>query len=343
MSQFRLSRRNVAARAIGSALLGSGLKLRAVHAVQPSTPAASPASEGEWTFTDDKGVRVTLPRRPERLVIDVNAAAPLWDFGIRPSALFGWNVLADGTLGDAGGRIDPSGIPVVGNVSEPINAEAVAAQEPDVIITLTWTPDNPTEYWSIAEDILPQIQPIAPLIAMSATGLADRDTMRFAELAEALGADLSTPELVDAKAQWDESTRRLEQAIEDKRDLTAAFLSITQDAGIYLASPGDWADLNFFLEKGLNIVKPDVEPGAYWENLSLEQAMKYPSDMIFVSTRPESTHYDELKDLPTYAAHPAVIANQVYPWNQDFVMSFQGMKQANDEVTGPLSDAEKVI
>lgn len=64
-----------------------------------SAQDASPES-GEWSFTDDKGVTVTLPSRPERIVMDVNAAAPLWDFGIKPTALFGWNVLADGSLGE---------------------------------------------------------------------------------------------------------------------------------------------------------------------------------------------------------------------------------------------------
>src|SRR5690348_13132494 len=52
---------------------------------------ATPAADGPWSFTDDKGVTVELPARPLRIIADVNAAAPLWDFGIRPVAVFGWN------------------------------------------------------------------------------------------------------------------------------------------------------------------------------------------------------------------------------------------------------------
>ncbi len=62
----------VTAGAIASAALVSRS-----HA-EDASPAASPASPlGEWTFTDDKGVTITLPSRPERIVAGVNAAAPL--------------------------------------------------------------------------------------------------------------------------------------------------------------------------------------------------------------------------------------------------------------------------
>ena len=77
---------------MAATLAGTAMtKLAQVSVAQNATP-----DSGEWSFTDDKGITVTLPAAPERLVVDLNAAGPLWDFGIRPDALFGWSVMADG-------------------------------------------------------------------------------------------------------------------------------------------------------------------------------------------------------------------------------------------------------
>lgn len=291
---------------------------------QESTPES-----GEWTFTDDKGVTVTLPSRPERVVMDVNAAAPLWDFGITPAALFGWNVLADGSLGDAGGNIDPEGIPVVGDVNETIKLEELIAVEPDLIVTLTWLPDEPGEYWSLDGDAnvdVSQVQAIAPIVAISAAGLADVNTRRFAELAQALGADLSSPELVEAELAFDAAIENFGGAAEASSHLSVLFMYPGVE-NTYIANPVDWADINMYQELGLNIVNPDVPEGEFWEVISNEQALKYPADVILSSTRTGVLTIEELMESPTWSQHPAVAAGQVFGWSQDFIMSYQGMTE----------------
>ena len=160
----------------------------------PGTPVG-----GEWSLTDDKGVIVTLPRRPVRLAIDVNAAAPLWAYGIRPAALFGWNGNPDSSLPGAGDNIDVSTVALVGNTTEPIQVEALTAVDPDLVITIAWSPAGPTEYWSIDTGALGQIGQRYLIVALSATDPADVSLGRFAELATALGADLSAPEQVEAR------------------------------------------------------------------------------------------------------------------------------------------------
>jgi iron complex transport system substrate-binding protein len=338
MLSRRISRRTAVASTLAFAAFPA--VMQSVGA-QDATAAASPAS-GKWTFTDDKGVTVTLPEAPENLVIDVNAAAPLWDFGIRPTALFGWNAASDGNFGDAGGNIDPEGIVIVGDTSEPIKLEDTVAVDPDVIITLTWTPDNPEDYWSIQAELLPQVQAIAPIIAMSATGMADANTERFAELAAALGADLESDELKAAWATYDEASRAFDQALADKNDLKVAFFYI-DDTSVYVASPTDWADLNMYLERGMDIVQPDAEAGSFWEELSPEQALKYPSDILMSSTRMGAFTPDELKAHPTFGQHPAIKAGQVYGWNQDFIQSYQGMAEAMDTLRAHLEQSEKIL
>ncbi len=316
----------------GAALLRSPRTLVA----QDASPAA-----GEWTFTDDKGVTVTLPSQPERLVIDVNAAAPLWDFGIRPQALFGWNVLADGSFGDAGGNIDPEGIAIVGDVNERIRIEDLIAQEPDLIITVAWDLEDPKAYWSIDAELVDQVNAVAPVIAISTTGMADANTQRFAELAALLGADLETPELKSAEADYEAAIQRFKDAAAANSDLTALFLAPTPET-VWVAYGPDWADLNMYGEFGLTIVEPDAEPGSFWEQISHEQALKYPADMVFISTRAESLSAEDMAKSPTWSKHPAVAAGQMYPWNQDFIQSYQGMADALNGIADATEAAEKV-
>lgn len=331
-----ISRRAVVASAVtGAALLSTHRVLTA----QEATPDAS-----EWNFTDDKGNTVTLDKRPTRIVADVNAAAPLWDFGIKPTALFGWNVLADGSFGDAGGNIDGDGIAIVGDVNETIRVEELIAVEPDLIVTLTWTPDNPDEYWSLDADAdapLEQVRSVAPIVAISATGRADNNTYRFAELAASLGADVGSPELLQAEENF-------QLALENLRDVAASselsvlfFAPVPDNA--YIANPIDWADINLYQELGLNVVQPDAEQNDFWESISHEQALKYPADVIFISTRSEAFSIDEVLSSPTWSQHPAVAAGQIYPWNQDFIMSYQGMTTALNGIADALSSSEKAV
>jgi iron complex transport system substrate-binding protein len=318
----------------------AGLAIFAFAAPRAIAQEATPG--GEWVFTDDKGVTVTADAMPQRIVADVNAAAPLWDFGIRPVAVFGWNATEDGDFGPAGGNVDPSAVEIVGNVSEPIQPEAVAAVQADLLVTLTWTPDDPTEYWSIDAAILPQVEPIAPLVAISATGMADANTERFAELAAALGANLGSPEIVEAKVAFDAALAGFPAVAAEKADLTALFVFVGGDEKIYVANAPDWADLNLYASLGLNIVKPDAEADSFWEELSMEEALKYPADVIFNSTRPGTLTIDELKAHPVFGQHPAAQAGQMGPWNQDFIMSYQGMTIALDTTIAPVRDARKV-
>lgn len=320
---------------MGAAGMAAALAAPRAITARQATPA------GGWTFTDDKGVTIELDQMPERLAIDVNAAAPLWDFGVRPDAVFGWNATESGDFGDAGGNIDPSGIEIVGNTSEPVQLEKLAAVDPDLIITLTWTPEEPDDYWSFDPEILAQAQQIAPILAMSATGSADTNTERFAELAAALGADLDTPELAEAKDAYDAAKADLEAVAAEKADLSVLFLYIDAET-LYIAYPPDWADLTFYQAMGVNAVEPEAEPGTFWEELSQEQALKYPADIIMTSTRTGALTPDELASHPTFSAHPAVQAGQTFGWNQDFIQSYQGMTEAMTHLTGILRDAEKV-
>jgi iron complex transport system substrate-binding protein len=109
--------------------------------------------------------------------------------------------------------------------------------------------------------------------------------------------------------------------------------------------PVGWADVSLYQQAGVNVIVPDESDG-YWQTLSFEEALRYPADVIFNSSRGGGTltlGLDELQAHPTFGQHPAVLAGQFGDWNQDFIMSFQGMTDAINAIIAPLESAEKVI
>lgn len=302
-----------------------------------STPVAT---VGEWTFTDDAGKTLTLPQRPARIAADLNAASALWDFGVRPVAVAGWTVGTDAAWGNVD-RATPN-ISLGAETSEP-NLEELLSLGIDLFVTITWgnNEENPYE-WSFPDPAgYERTNPIVPVIGISGTGRADQNTLRFAELAAALGADLETPELAAAKATYEERAAEFARVATEKADLTSLFI-YADDANEYVAYPPLWADLAMYQALGLNIIVPEAPPGDYWEELSPELALKYPSDIVFQSTRAGVLTLEELAAHPTYGKLPAVAAGQAGPWNQDFIQSYQGLAAAFDMLLATLRGAEDV-
>lgn len=342
MHEGSINRRTLLGATAG--LLASGTFASAI--AQDSSPVAEAASPsaGGWSFTDDKGVTIELAEPPKRILADVNIAAPLWDYGIVPVALFGWNASLDveGKLSAAGGRIDPTLVEFAGDVNEPIRLEDAVAMEPDLILTITHVPDDPLEYWSIDPSVLPQVQAIAPVLALSGTGRSDISVERTAELAEALGADLSTPEVEAQKERYEAAIAAFSAAAAEQAELTSLFSSVKKDGAIVIANPPDWRDLAWYRALGLNIIDPDAEPLSYWEELSEENALKYPSDILWQSTRPLAMTAEELEADSVWQHHPAVSSGQIGGWNQDSISSYQGMADALEAMTAVLGSAKTV-
>ena len=160
-------------------------------------------------------------------------------------------------------------------------------------------------------------------------------------MAAALGADLETPELAAAKAAYEDRAAEFARVAAEKADLTSLFI-YADEANEYVAYPPLWADLAMYQALGLNIIVPEAPPGDYWEELSPELALKYPSDIVFQSTRAGVLTLEELAAHPTYGKLPAVAAGQAGPWNQDFIQSYQGLAAAFDMLLATLRGAEDV-
>ncbi len=326
-------------------VIGSSLGLGAAVALSRTGLAqdASPEAGGEWSFTDDKGVTITLPSRPERLVIDVNAAAPLWDFGIRPDAVFGWLANPSGDFGAAGGRIDASQVEIIGNGEETIDVEALVGLNADLLITLTFAPDDPNEYWSLAADgPLEQVRQVVPILAISGVIPDDETTNRYAELAEALGADLSTPEIDADFERWQAAEEEFKAVLAEKPGISAVYIAPSPDM-YYVANPAVAGDVSYARALGLTIPDVTIDPanGDYWEYLSPEEIGKYQTDILFVSYRADLS-IEEFTAIPTVAALPAVKAGQVFEWNQDSIASYRGQADGVESLIANVSASEIV-
>jgi iron complex transport system substrate-binding protein len=336
----RLTRRTLIGTTAG---IGTSLAVSRFASAQDASPESSPiASDGTWSFTDDKGVTVTLPSAPKRVVIDVNAAAALWDFGVRPIAVFGWLANPSGDFGAAGGNIDSSQVEIIGNGEQTIDVEALVGLEPDLVITLTFVPDDPSEYWSLAADsYLPLVQQVAPIIAMSGIQSASSLVARYAELATALGVDLASTELSDAEAGLRTAEDAFKAALAEKPGITALFVAPAADM-LYVANPARAGDVMYFQELGLIVPSVTIDPanGDYWEYVSPEVIGKYETDLFYSSYRGISI--EETVAIPTVAQLPAVKAGQIYSWNQDYISSYQGLTTILTDLTATITESEIV-
>lgn len=348
---FRTTSRRAMLQTAGT-LTGAALALAAGRAAlaQTASPAASPEASpaaaslaspaaGAWTFTDDRGVTVTLSKAPERVFADLSAAAPLWDFGIRPIAVAGWALSSQ----KAWGNVDRD-TPVIADEAGELDIEALIALKPDLYVSITWDPSVPDDVWGLADAAtVARVNAVAPIVCISATGMANANAERFAELAGLLGADLDGPELAAAREAYDASVAAFTATVTEKAELTSLFAYVGPEPDWYAASPVGWADLAWYRSLGMTIVETSPQEGTYWEQMSREQAVAYRSDVFFNSTRDGMYDAPQLQADPVFGQHPAIAAGQIGGWNQDFIMSYQGLTEALDAMRAVLETARKVV
>lgn len=333
--------------AMGSGLALAGL-LSHTASADNATPEATPATtngmqpDGTWAFTDDRGITVTLDKMPERIVADINLAAALWDFGLRPVGIFGWNILsATEIAGGAGGNLDLSTVEIVSEfATDQIDVEKLAALEPDLIVSAVFG----IEYgvWSINPDAQANVEAIAPIVTISGIIRADKSLEHTADLAQALGVDLESDEIATQRADYEAALQAYKDAIAANKGITAIFMYASAQ-GLYVANPDAAADVMLYRDLGLVVPDVGVAAGEYWLQLSLEETTKFPTDMVFNSDRSELLTLAELQAEPTYALHPAIKAGQVYTWSQDVTGSFPGLTRVLNATAVDIAGARKGV
>lgn len=300
-----------------------------------SSPVATEAA-GEWTFTDDRGVTITLPKRPERVVPYLPIAAALWDFGVHSVGVYGTTQAADGTPEIFVGDIDLDAVESLGEVYGEMDLEALVALQPDLVLFDIY---GAFDLWGLPADAVEQVEAIAPIAGISYVERPITETIgRIEELAGLLGADLEAPEVVAARERFDQASADVEAATAEKPELTSIFSAGWTD-NFYVANPVFWADLIYFHELGLDIVVPEIDPSELWETLSWEQASKYQVDLILNDARAAALSPEQLAAYPTWMAQPAVKAGQVGEWYTEFVASYAGFATVLESLADTIQNS----
>jgi iron complex transport system substrate-binding protein len=308
-------------------------EIEAALAGAATTPSTS--AGGEWSFTDDRGVTVTLPQPPERIVAQSTSGAILWDFGVRPVGIFGPSRLPDGSNDFQAGEIDFDEVEVIGDYGT-LDLEKLVALDADLYIDLTFGGES---LWYLTEDEQKQVEAIVPTLGFSMQKQSIMETIsRFEELVTSLGVDLDTPELAEIKDEFDAAEADLKAAIEEKPGLSVLVVSPAVDT-LYVASPDWMVDLFYFRELGLEIVSPEVPADGFWELLSWEQANKYPADLILVDARNDQI-VQEVEGVGTWEALPAVQAGQLGPWYAGAPYSYARLAPMMRELAEIIREAD---
>jgi iron complex transport system substrate-binding protein len=293
----------------------------------------SAADQGGFSFTDDRGQKVTLDGRPERIVMHEYAAVALWDYGLRPIGIYASQpfdkqpLFKDMDLGD---------VESLGEVWGEVNLEALAALRPDINLTTYWPTDKSLGGIKDAK-LEEKMSAIAPIVGIDAQAPADTTIDHFEKLAAALGADVEAEPVVAARKRYKDSIERLRAAVEAKPGLRVMPVYADPEL-LYIGKWNDYSDLKVFESEGVEFV-PAKSSKPYWEELSWENADKYPADLILWDARATSPRPEKLAEIPGWQRLPAVEAGQLSPWRMEEGVSYKLFASHVEELAGAIERA----
>ena len=135
---------------------------------------------------------------------------------------------------------DLDDVAVVGSTYGEIDIEALAAADPDLIVTTVYPedssgeiPDGAVAYGFMDATQQEQVAEIAPIIQIAYTGSAADVIERVVELAEALGVDTGSGEVAAARADFEAASEALREAAGNGVTVLPVFA--TQGDGWYMA------------------------------------------------------------------------------------------------------------
>jgi iron complex transport system substrate-binding protein len=299
--------------------------LAACGGAGPSATSSGPA----WSFEDDRGVMARQSARPQRIVAHIGSAAALWDYGIKVIGTFGPRQRADGQKNPLLGDVESDGLPSVGEVWGDFDVERYAALRPDLLVSSMY--DDST-LWYVPAESADRIAQVAPSVGLKVVGAPVTEPIaRFASLAESLGADMQAAPVVEARQRFERASEALKAAVAEKPGLRVLALAANRTS-LHVAKPADKPDLLYFQQLGMEIVSPTTAE-QFWEQLSWEQATRYPADLILHDVRPQSLTLEQLREVPTWQQMPAVKAGQVGAWRVESPYSHQGFTAILEDLT----------
>ncbi|MCQ4040760.1 ABC transporter substrate-binding protein [Streptantibioticus rubrisoli] len=321
---------------------GGALGLGALVTACGARSGSASAGGGDgWSFTDDRGRKVTAASRPKRVVAYTGAAAALHDLGLGDQivGVFGPTRLKDGKPDPMAGDLDIGRLTVIGNAYGEFDIEKYAALEPDLLVTNMF---QPGALWFVPDQSKDTIGKLAPSVGITVSRVPLPQPLKhYMELAESLGADTRAKKVTDAKARFQAAAERLRGAANASGRIKVMAASASADL-LYVCDPKVYPDLSYFRSLGVDFVQPDKVQGGFFENLSWENANKYPADVILLDSRTAAAQSGFLTGKPAWTNLPAVKTNQVLPWQSEPRMSYAGCAPTVEALATAVRQAKKV-
>ncbi len=299
------------------------------------------SGQRRWSFVDDRGKKVVADKRPQRIIAYVGTAAALYDLGLgdRIVGVFGPTRLKDGKPDQQAGNLDISRVTILGNAWGEFDIEKYASLRPDLLVTNMYEKNS---LWFVPDDSKQKILKLAPCIALNTAHVSLPKPMhRYLQLAQELGADLSAKAVTQAKSRYEAAVTALRAAAGGNRQIKVLAGSASRDL-FYVSDPRVYADLSYFRDLGVDFVVPNKVTGGFFENLSWEQANKYPADLIMLDDRTAGLQPKDLKSNPTWTSLPAVRAGQITPWLSEPRFSYAGLAPRIELLAKAVRSAHKV-
>ena len=318
---------------VGLAALGM---IGTVPRALAQTPTASPASE-EWTWTDDRGVTVTLPQRPTKIIAQSTAAVSLDGFGIPISGHFGSEDPTQSIAFPDDNPVDFSDWAFLGSWGE-FNIEAALATGAELYVDLYRGEGD--DLWGLNDPEIRETLGISiPSIGVSTfNATPDQTISRFSELAQALGADLGNETQAANRQAHLDAEAAFVAAAEAKPGLTVLGVTGSPTTNAWVLNPELLGDLQYFQSLGLEFVVPENPDPAQlnlFETLSWEQLGRYPADIVIYDSRSDVPVGD-----PVWEALPAVQAGQVGKWYGSLAYTWLDLTRYLESMTETVTASE---
>jgi iron complex transport system substrate-binding protein len=281
--------------------------------------ASTTAAEGTTTatgtaltFVDDRGETITFSKPPQRVVAWQAIVPALVELGITPVGVIAFNDLATNpAFIDAG--VDVPALTAVSTSYGEVDIEALAALQPDVILTYTFGGEFLQGFTDgTTQDLAAQV---APFVALDANADVMTGIGRMEEFAALLGADLDSERLQAAATAFDAAVAELTDLIESKPGLTVGFGG-PAPTGFFLAPVDSYPELQFYAGLGMDIASGSQDSVVSWELVG-----DVPIDVLLIDDRSTADEIAEADAIPTWKTIPAVGAGQ-YSATWRFLLSY---------------------
>jgi len=308
-----------------------------VSALPVELPSGGIQPDGTWAFTDDLGVTVTADAAPTKVISHVGMAAALYDFGFEVVGYYNPATDEDGNPLPIAGDLPLDRLTHVGDYDE-VDVELMVSLGADLFIGQNYDVTQPT-MWPFSEGVLEQIRAAVPVLsfAYGDSAMVLRNIESIENLAAALGADVTLPEIAVDREAFTTAAGELETVLAEKDGLTALFISAS-NTGFWIDSAGS-AATRYYRSLGMDIVPAEVA------EVSWETFLEIKADIIFLDDRAPGWWSAEqlVEGVPVWELHPAVKAGQVAPWRAQFISSYRGFAPVIEEVVEWVRVADTTI